>query len=118
MNLRAPKSQVLPTGIFVLCGVASAQDAFLARWQALRSREPEGVSFLISAAKTDFYAGELVPLQLSFVPRGNPFGRPWNTFIPGGRAAKNNSMSQLDRRVYSSSAGAIDCGASAVAARA
>ena len=45
----------------------SAQDcAYLARWQALHARQPEALSFLISDAKSEFYLGELIPLELSF----------------------------------------------------
>lgn len=50
----------------LFCGTAFAQDAYLARWQALHARQPEAVSFLISATKSEFYSGELIPLELSF----------------------------------------------------
>src|SRR5664280_462071 len=75
MNHRARSSQVLPAAaIFLLSGGrASAQDPYLARWQVLHARQPEAVSFVISATKREFYSGELVPLQLSFAstqPKG------------------------------------------------
>jgi hypothetical protein len=52
--------------LLLLGGVASAQDAYMERWQAARAGQPAGVSFEISSAKTEFYTGELIPLQLSF----------------------------------------------------
>jgi hypothetical protein len=74
MNHRAGRSQVLLTAILpLLGGRASAQDAYFARRQAFNARQPEAVSFVISAAKSDFYSGELIPLQLSFTstqPKG------------------------------------------------
>jgi hypothetical protein len=67
MNHRAAQSQVLLAAI-LLCfgGLASAQDSYLARWQAVRARQPQAVTFQISAAKSEFYLGELIPLELSF----------------------------------------------------
>jgi hypothetical protein len=53
-------------GLLLLTGQAWAQDAFLARWQALHSAQPAGVSFVISPAKRDYYLGEPISLQLSF----------------------------------------------------
>jgi hypothetical protein len=56
MNHRARQSQVLLAATLLLSsGEALAQDAFLARWQALHERQPNAVSFLISAAKSEFY---------------------------------------------------------------
>jgi hypothetical protein len=72
MNHRARRSQVLLVGI-LLGGPACAQDAYLARWQALQARQPDAVNFTIAAAKNEFYSGELIPLQLSFTstePKG------------------------------------------------
>ncbi len=66
MKLRTRLSQALLPGILLLTGWVSAQDAFLERWQALHSAQPAAVSFVISAAKSDFYLGEPIPLQLSF----------------------------------------------------
>ncbi len=60
------QSQLLFAASLLLSGVAYAQDGSLARWQALRARQPDAVSFEIFAAKSEFYAGELIPLQLSF----------------------------------------------------
>ena len=59
---------MLLAAIFLISasGQASAQDAYFARWQALHARQPEAISFLISAPKSDFYQGELIPLQLTF----------------------------------------------------
>jgi hypothetical protein len=75
MNHRARTSRVLLAAAILLLwgGRASAQDAYLARWQLLHARQPEAVSFAISATKGEFYSGELVPLQLSFAsnePKG------------------------------------------------
>ncbi len=67
------QSPVLFTAILLWSGTAWAQDAFLARWQALHAHQPEAVSFEISAAKSEFYSGELIPLQLTFTstqPKG------------------------------------------------
>lgn len=67
MNHRAWQSQVLLTAtLLLLVGEAWAQDTYLSRWQALHARQSEAVSFEISAAKSEFYSGELIPLQLSF----------------------------------------------------
>jgi hypothetical protein len=63
----AAQSQVLIASIlFLFGGHASAADAYLAHWQQVRARQPPAVSFQISAAKSQFYSGELIPLQLSF----------------------------------------------------
>jgi len=66
MKHRAAQSQVLPAAFLLFCGCAWAQDAYLARWSAFHARQPEALSFQISAAKSEFYSGELIPLQLSF----------------------------------------------------
>src|ERR1035441_2535335 len=75
MNHRARTSRVLLAAAILPLwgGRASAQDAYLARWQLLHARQPEAVNFTISATKSEFYSGELVPLQLSFAstaPKG------------------------------------------------
>lgn len=57
---------ILAAMVVSLGGIALAQDPYLARWQAVHDRQPEGVSFQISAVKTEFYSGELIPLELSF----------------------------------------------------
>jgi hypothetical protein len=49
-----------------LSGTAWAQESGLARWQTIRAHQPAGVSLQVSAAKSEFYSGELIPLQLSF----------------------------------------------------
>jgi hypothetical protein len=59
-------AQVWLAGILLLAGQASAQDTFLAHWQTLHSAQPSAVSFVISSARTDYYLGEPIPLQLSF----------------------------------------------------
>jgi hypothetical protein len=67
VNHRALQSQVLSAAILSLfIGHARAQDTYLARWQAIHARQPEALGFEISAAKSEFYSGELIPLQLSF----------------------------------------------------
>ena len=45
---------------------ATAQAPYLDHWLELQSRQPASVSLQISAPKTQFYSGELIPLQLSF----------------------------------------------------
>ncbi len=65
MNHRAGRSHVL-LAVILLGGPAGAQDAYLAGWQALHARQPKAVSFTISATKSQFYSGELIPLQISF----------------------------------------------------
>jgi hypothetical protein len=60
------QSQVLFAATLLCSGFAYAQDASLARWQALHARQPDAVTFEIFAAKSEFYSGELIPLQLSF----------------------------------------------------
>jgi hypothetical protein len=67
VNHRALQSQVLLAAILsLLARHASAQDQYQAHWQAFHERQPEALSFQISAAKNEFYSGELIPLQLSF----------------------------------------------------
>src|ERR1700753_1498026 len=56
----------LTAAILLLPSFARAQDAFLARWQALQAAQPAGVSLQVSAPKSEFYAGELIPLHLAF----------------------------------------------------
>ena len=60
------KPRLLFALLLLLSQAASAQDAFLDRWQSVRVRQPAGLSFETSAAKSEFYSGELIPLQLSF----------------------------------------------------
>ena len=51
----------------ILAGTpASAQNAFLEHWKDLVGRQPDGVTFTITTPKTDFYFGEVIPLDLSF----------------------------------------------------
>jgi hypothetical protein len=67
MNSRAAQSQLLLAAILSLPSTCAwAQDAYLARWQAINAGQPKSVSFQISAPKSEFYSGELIPLQLSF----------------------------------------------------
>jgi len=44
----------------------SAQDAFFVRWKELAGRQPEAVKLLIAAPKTEFFFGEVIPLELNF----------------------------------------------------
>lgn len=44
----------------------SAQDPFSSRWKELAGRQPEGVQFIITAPKTEFFFGEVIPLELKF----------------------------------------------------
>ena len=60
------QSQVLFAASLLLSGAAYAQDTSLDRWQAIHAHQPDAVSFEIFAAKSEFYTGELIPLQLSF----------------------------------------------------
>jgi hypothetical protein len=67
VNHWATQSQVLLAAIPILfCCEGWAQDANLAHWQELRAKQPPAVTFEIMAAKSQFYLGELIPLQLSF----------------------------------------------------
>jgi hypothetical protein len=74
MKHRPGWRQVLPAAtLLLLAGHACAQDAYLEHWQALQARQPNAVNLIISAAKSSFYSGELIPLQLSFTstePKG------------------------------------------------
>jgi hypothetical protein len=45
---------------------ASSQDAFSQHWKELAGRQPEGVKFTILAPRTEFFFGEVIPLELSF----------------------------------------------------
>ena len=49
--------------LVLLGGRASPQDAFLARWRQSRDAQPTGVTFTITAIRSTFYLGEIVPLQ-------------------------------------------------------
>ncbi len=44
----------------------SAQDAFFERWKELAGRQPQGVKFVITTPKTEFFFGEVIPLELRF----------------------------------------------------
>ncbi len=67
VNHWAARSQVLLVAIPVLlCCDAWGQDAYLAHWQELRAKQPPAVTFEITATKSQFYLGELIPLELSF----------------------------------------------------
>jgi HEAT repeat protein len=67
LNHWALQSQVLLAAILSLPGRhAAAQDPYLGRWQTLHARQTGAVSFQISAAKSQYYSGELIPVQLSF----------------------------------------------------
>jgi HEAT repeat protein len=43
-----------------------AQDAFLTNWEERVRRQPQGVTFSIAAPKSEFFFGEVIPLQLKF----------------------------------------------------
>ena len=66
MRRRARASRVWLAAMS-LAGVGlSAQDAFFERWDELAGRQPEGVKFSITAPKTEFFFGEVIPLELKF----------------------------------------------------
>ena len=50
----------------LLSAAAPAQDAFLDRWKELAAQQPKGVKLVVTIAKTEFFLGEVIPLQLSF----------------------------------------------------
>src|SRR5690348_9933202 len=43
-----------------------AQDSFLSNREEHFWQQPQGVNFTVNAAKSDFFLGEVIPLQLSF----------------------------------------------------
>jgi hypothetical protein len=63
---RAWFSQVLLAAVLLTHAAASAEDAFSARWRQLRAHQASGAKLVISAAKTTFFLGETIPLQLTF----------------------------------------------------
>ncbi len=65
MNCSPSQLQLSLAAALLFPAVACAQDAFQARWDALYNRQPEAIKFSISAAKTTFYAGELIALHVS-----------------------------------------------------
>ncbi len=44
----------------------SAQDGVPERWKGLAARQPQGVKFTLTAPKAEFFAGEVIPLELAF----------------------------------------------------
>lgn len=50
----------------LLAATASAQDAFFERWKELSGRQPDGVKFIVTAPKMEFFLGEVIPLELKF----------------------------------------------------
>jgi hypothetical protein len=69
---------VLLAGTF-LASVVFAQDAFVAQWKKRAERRPQGVHFVITAPKTEFFFSEVIPLELKFTS-----GRP-RTFLADSR---------------------------------
>jgi len=65
MILRCRISRVLSRAV-LLAPLTWAQDAFLVRWETLRSVQPAGVELRIAAPKAAFYSVETIPLTLSF----------------------------------------------------
>jgi hypothetical protein len=45
---------------------ASPEDAFAARWQQSRAKQPDAAELAVSAPKTWYFLGETIPLQLMF----------------------------------------------------
>ncbi|HLK69176.1 MAG TPA: hypothetical protein VKU19_37340 [Bryobacteraceae bacterium] len=58
--------RLIPAMLLWCLSPAAAQDAFLARWQSLHASQPATVNFQLSAPKSEFYSGDLIPLQLTF----------------------------------------------------
>jgi hypothetical protein len=50
----------------LLSAATSAQDVFLNRWNELVARQPSGARLAVTVPKTEFFLGEVIPLQLSF----------------------------------------------------
>lgn len=63
---RAWASRVWLAAMLLAGARVSAQDAFFERWKELAGRQPEGVKFMITAPKTEFFFGEVIPLELKF----------------------------------------------------
>ena len=59
-------SHTLVTTTLWLTASALAQDAFLERRSELLASQPAGVELSVAAAKTEFYLGEVITLQLGF----------------------------------------------------
>jgi hypothetical protein len=58
--------QVWLGAILLAAASASAQDAFFERWKELSARQPDGVTLSVTAPKSEFYFGEVIPLELMF----------------------------------------------------
>jgi hypothetical protein len=52
--------------VTLLAGMASGEDAFLARWEEVGHRQPEGVSLALSVLKTTFFLGETIQAEFAF----------------------------------------------------
>lgn len=52
--------------MLLAAGSASAQDAFFERWKERAGRQPQSVKFIVTAPKTEFFFGEVIPLELKF----------------------------------------------------
>lgn len=50
----------------LLAGAVFARDAFLDQWKEHAGRQPERVGLSITAPKSEFFFGEVIPLELKF----------------------------------------------------
>lgn len=66
MRQRAWASRVWLAATLLAGARVSAQDAFFERWKELAGRQPEGVKVMITVPKTEFFFGEVIPLELKF----------------------------------------------------
>jgi hypothetical protein len=63
---RCARTSQIVLSVTLLAGIASAEDAFLARWQEVEHRQREGVSLVLSVPKPAFYLGETIRVELLF----------------------------------------------------
>src|SRR5450432_4799432 len=57
---------MLLAAALLIPAAASPEDAFAARWQQSRAKQPDAAELAVSAPKTWYFLGETIPLQLVF----------------------------------------------------
>jgi hypothetical protein len=63
---RYVQMKALLAAVLLTPALASADDAFAAGWQRLRTQQPDGAKLVISVPKPAFYLGETIPLHLAY----------------------------------------------------
>jgi hypothetical protein len=84
-----------PVLAWPLCtvGLAHAQDAFLEKWTAERSRNPSGLEFKLSTPKASYYFGEAIPITME-LRSSEPDTIRW-TYSPNNRMGIGSVISSF-----------------------